>query len=250
MAKQFGLLAILAFGFMGCHEEKVESEDIRTSGIWAAFHVVATGNSKSTVSSELRVGGDDGTIVVLTGEDKLVCTATAPEAESASKTLSKDGNEYTATFSGDAGNTQFLFAFNRSDDDETAPDSHVTLPDPFGIEGVTSTDQVSRASALTVSWAVSEIKDPTTWTLDGDCLFKTEGSVPEDGTLTLAGDDFHATLSADEAAKAGDSDKANCTATLCIEKKRKGTLDPAFAKEEGGEIDAIQRRCVKFISTP
>ncbi|HEY5959398.1 MAG TPA: hypothetical protein VIV60_22725 [Polyangiaceae bacterium] len=250
MAKQIGLLAILAFGFMACNDEKVESEDIRTSGIYAAFHVLATGNDKTTATSELRVGGDSGTIIILTGEDKLVCTATVPELAPTTKTLSKDGNEYKATFSGDAASTQFLFAFNRSDEDETAPDSHVVLPDPFTISGVAPTDEISRAASLSVTWDPSETKDATTWSLDGDCLFKSDGTVPDDGALTLSGSDFNSTPSADDAAKAGDSAKANCTATLCIEKKRHGTLDPAFAREEGGVIDAIQRRCTQFISTP
>lgn len=248
--KQIGLLALLALGFMGCKDEKVESEDIRTSGIYAKFGVLATGNAKATATAELRVGGDNGTVVILTGEDELLCTATPPEAEPSEKKMAKDGNEYKASFSGDAGDTEFLFAFNRGDEDETAPDSSVTLPDPFEIVGVESTQEVSRAEALTVTWEPSATKDSTKWSLDGSCLFETSGTVPDDATLTLQGDDFNPTPSAEEAAKDDKDDSENCTATLCVEKKRKGTLDPAFAKEEGGEIYGIQRRCVKFVTTP
>lgn len=250
MTKQIGLLGLMALGFLGCNNEKVESEDIRTSGIYAVFGVLATGNGKATASAELRVGGDSGTIVELTGEDKLTCTATAPEADPNAKTLAKDGNAYQATFSGEAGDTEFLFALSRGDEDEGAPNSSVTMPDPFAIAGVTATEAVSRATALTVTWDASATKDSTKWTLNGSCLFETHGSVADDGSLTLEGDDYNPTPSAEDAVKDEKDDSENCTATLCIEKKRKGSLDPAFAEEEGGEIYAVQRRCVKFVSTP
>lgn len=245
MTTKIGLIALFALGLAGCKDEKVESEDIRTSGIWASFEVKATGNGKASVESELRVGGDSGTVIELTGEDKLVCTA----AET-SKTLGKSGNAYKASLPIDAGGTLFTFAFNRGDEDEAAPNSNVTLPDPFTIAGVTSAQEVSRAAQLTVTWEASATADPMKWELDGDCLFSTDGKVATDGTLTLAGDDFNPTLTAEEGAKAGDASKANCSAKLCIERKRTGTLDPAFAEEEGGEIHAIQRRCTSFISVP
>lgn len=243
MTTKIGLIALFALGVCGCKNEKVESEDIRTSGIWASFVVTATGNGKSSVESELRVGGGSGTIVELTGEDKLVCTVGDTK-----KTLNKDGNFYKYTFTGDEGNTTFVFAFNRSDEDETAPNSNVTLPDPFTITGVTSTQEVSRGAQLVVAWEPSATFDSTHWELDGDCLFPTNGKVTTDGALTLSGADFNPTLTAEEGVKSGDPSKSNCTAKLCIERKRLGTLDPAFAEEEGGEIYAIQRRCTSFVS--
>jgi hypothetical protein len=245
MTTKIGLIALFALGLVGCKDETVESEDIRTSGIWASFEVTATGNGKASVESELRVGGKSGTVIELTGEDKLVCTA----AET-SKTLSKSGNAYKATFPVEAGGTLFTFAFHRGDEDEGAPNSYATLPDPFTIAGVTSTQEVSRAAPLTVTWEAGASADPTKWELDGDCLFPTRGKVATDGTLTLSGDDFNPTLTAEEGAKSGDTKKSNCSAKLCIERERKGILDPAFANEEGGRISAIQRRCTSFISVP
>jgi hypothetical protein len=239
MKKHIGLLGLLALGFVACDDDTVESEDIRTSGIYAEFEVVATGNGKATVEAELRVGGDGGTHVVLTGDDKLVCSA-----DDTQKTLSKNGDVYKATFTGDAGGTEFTFALKRSSDNEDAPDSVVTLPDPFTIVGP-ETDEVSRTNGeLTVTWEVSTTKnDPMTWTIEGDCLFDTDGNVPNDGTLTLSGDAFDSTATKQ-------SDEKTCDAKLCLERKRKGVLDPAFADEEGGKIYAYQRRCIDFVSAP
>lgn len=249
MTRKTGLAAFAMLGIVsvGCKDETVESEDIRTSGIWASFEVLATGNGESSVKSQLRVGGDSGTLVNLTGQDKLICSV----GDALSKTLAKSGDYYKGTFAADAGGTQFKFAFSRGDADEAAPNSVVTLPDAFTIGGVTDGQQVSRAAALTITWEPSTTAgDAMTWTLSGDCLFDSHASVQTDGTLTLQGEDFDATPSADEAAKSGDAEKANCTAKLCLERLRKGTLDPAFAEEEGGKIFAVQKRCVQFVSTP
>jgi hypothetical protein len=244
MIHKVALLGLVVFGSVACKDETVDSEDIRTTGMWAHFDVLATGNAKATATGQLRVGGDSGTLVVLTGQDKLVCSAA-----DATKALAKDGDYYKATFNGDAGDTEFVFAFNRGDEDEAAPSSVVKLPDPFTITGPAATEQVSRAASVTLTWETSTTKDPTTWKLDGACLFETKGTVPDDGTLTLAGSDYNTTPSADNAATDPNDDSENCTVTLCIEKKRRGTLDAAFTKE-GGEIYAIQHRCTKFVSIP
>jgi hypothetical protein len=247
MTKQIAMLSLLALGFVACKDEKVDSEDIRTSGMYAAFDVLATGNAKSTATAGLRVGGKTGTVVILTGADELVASTADTE-----KKMAQNGEKYTATFSGDAGGTVFNFAFNRGDEDEAAPASSVTLPDPFTLTGPGTTAQVSRAAELTVTWAASTVVldgVATTWALDGACLFTTDGSVPTDGTLTLKGDDFHATPSAENAVADDKDDSENCTATLCIERKTAGTLDSAFDKE-GGTISAVQQRCTKFVSVP
>jgi hypothetical protein len=225
--------------------ESVESEDIRTSGIYPEITILAEGNGKSTATVKLKVGGDDSnTTLELTGKDELTCTVGEDE-----KKLSQSGDSYKATFGTDAGGTEFVVAFDRGDEDENAPDSHVTLPDPFSIEGVESTTEISRADDdLTVTWEDSEADDRHSWTLGGDCLFETDGGVDKDGTLTLSGDDFNATPSA-ESEDATDDEK-QCKATLCIERKRAGGLDPAFKSEEGGEIRAIQKRCTSFVSVP
>jgi hypothetical protein len=243
-------LSLLALGFVACKDETVDSEDVRTSGIHAEFDVLATGNAKAVASGKLTVGTGN-TSLVLTGADKIVVTQSVDPAadDIGSKTATRDGDYYRATFSGEAGGTRFIFAFERGDEDEVAPDSNVTLPDPFTLTGPGTTTEVSRATGVTATWEVSATADPMTWTLEGACLFKTDGSVPTDGTVTLKGDDFDTTPSADDAVADDKDDSENCTATLCIFRKRTGTLDAAFDKY-GGSVKAVQQRCTKFVSVP
>jgi len=225
---------------LGCkQQETVDSDAIRTDGMYADMEVVANGGGDTTVTVFLAVGGDDGTIVELASPDKLVCTAGDTKA-----TLKASGDEYEATLGTDDGGTEFVIDLVRGDEDENASCS-VVIPDPFKIEGATSDLDVSRASdSLTVTWdpSAEENSDDIhmSWTLDGDCLFETEGSMNDTGELTLEGEDFDSTPLAD-------SDEESCTASLCIQRLRWGRFDDAFG--EGGNISAIQRRCVKFTST-
>lgn len=248
MTKQIALLSLLALGFVACKDETVESEDVRTSGLHAVFDVLATGNAKPVASAKLTVGTGD-TSLVLTGEDKLVASKTVDAANPTSKTMSRDGDYYRATFSGDDGGALYTFAFNRGDEDESAPDSNVTLPDPFALVGPGTTTEVSRATELTVTWDASATTDKMTWKLSGSCLFDNDGTVATDGTLTIAGTDYDVTPSAENAASDPNDDSENCTVTLCIDRKRSGTLDAAFDKY-GGSVSAVQRRCTKFVSIP
>lgn len=241
-----GLIATLSLASACSKDETVESSDIRTSGIYPEFTVLATGNGKAAVSVTLKVGGNDSnTTLKLTGEDELLCTADGDE-----KTLTRDDTAYEASFATDEGGTLFTFAFNRGDEDENAMDSHVVLPEPFEIDGVSANTEISRADgALEVTWTASSDGDVvTTWTVEGKCLNATDGDVATDGELSLSGNDIDGDAFADD--KDATEEESNCEATLCIDRKLVGVLDAAFSDEEGGEIRAIQRRCVKFISTP
>jgi hypothetical protein len=242
---RLGLFAVL-LAVSACNKSEVlESEDLRTSGIYPEFSVLATGNGDTSVSVTLKVAGNDtNTTLELTGDDKLVCTADGTE-----KTLKLSGTAYKGTFDTDAGGTEFTFALSRGDVDDDAPDSHVVLPDPFELDGVDKTTEVSRAEGkVELTWDASDADDTSTWTIEGDCLFSKDGKVSTDGKLVLSGDNLDGTSIAD--AEDATDDEANCKATVCVDRKLVGHLDPAFAKEEGGEIRAIQRRCISFISTP
>jgi len=238
--KQLGVLAGLIFGLaaMGCQSEIVESTDIRTTGIYADMLVTADGGGDTEVEVKLAVGGKNGTEVKIVSPDKLVATVGDTD-----HTLTKSHGAYRGTFSGDEGGTEVNIAFLRGEEDDDAPDSYATLPDPFSIDGAGSDVTVSRQESLTVTWDASEADDPMSWDLDGSCLFTSDGSMSDNGELVLQGDDFDATPSAEDNGE-------SCVATLCIERSRNGSLDPLFADNEGGRIRAIQSRCVKFNSAP
>ena len=61
---------------LACSDESVESEDIRTTGIYPEIQVTATGNGSSLVRVRLKVGGSDSnTYLNLTGDDTLSASA-------------------------------------------------------------------------------------------------------------------------------------------------------------------------------
>lgn len=229
--KCFALASLGALA-LACSED-VDSNDVRTSGIYAEMEVLALGDGRSTVTVTLKPGGrSSNTYLVMEGEDELVATV-----DDASRALTKDGNGYQSEFDVEAGDTEFLIAFQRGPDDVSAMDSSVTLPDPFTLEAVA--DSVSRAEPLTVTWSPSGTDESMHWDLDGDCLFPESGSVNDSGTLTVESTDYDLHSGSEE---------ETCPARLCLERRRSGQIDPAFG--EGGEIVARQRRCVSFSSAP
>lgn len=227
------LIAASAATTLACSEEDVDSESIRTSGMYAMFELVADGND-TEVAVDLRVGGDDGTVVNLTGEDELVVTS---EGESLS--MSGSDGDYRVTFAGAEGGTEFTMAFNRGAEDDGAPSSTATLPEGFTLAGIDLTTPVSRAETATVTWDPSGTGDTMSWELDGDCLFPESGTMGDTGSLDLTASNYDVVT--------GDEEET-CPATLVIERRRSGTLDPAFG--EGGGVVAIQRRTIAFDSAP
>jgi hypothetical protein len=213
--------------------EDVDSNDVRTSGLYADMEVLATGNGDTTVSVALKPGGSrSNTYLVMEGEDELVASV-----DDEDRKLGKHGNYYETTFGTDAGETEFVVEFRRGPDDVDALDSHATLPEPFEIDDVPGS--VSRADLLEVTWTPSGTDDDMTWELDGDCLFPNGDDMSDTGTLSLSAGDYDVHSGSEE---------ETCDATLCLERTRDGRVDAEFG--EGGVFRAIQRRCVEFSSTP
>jgi hypothetical protein len=142
-------VSLLAFGCT----ESVESNDVRTSGVYPEITVTGTGNGSSTVSVRLKVGGSDSnTFLDLTGDDKLQATV-----DDTTKTLDGSGNTYQTTFPTDAEGTEFTIAFLRGDMDDDAD----------------------------VTWAPPVSGAQATWKLSGECIKLDTGSIPDDGTHTI-----------------------------------------------------------------
>lgn len=222
-------IALLSFACT----ESVESEDIRTSGIYPEIEVRATGNGSTRVEVRLKVGGDDSnTFLKLTGDDELEVTA-----DGQTKRLDRDGNSYRATFPVDAEGTEFIIAFNRGEEDDGAPASIVTLPAPFTLSVAES--EASRADTdLEYTWE-PEGPGNIAWELDGDCIISDDDTTPDDGTNTIEAGSIDTF----------DSEKdESCTVDLTLTRQRNGSIDEAFT--EGGRIVALQVRRDSFTSTP
>lgn len=226
-------LFVLPAALFACMEG-VESTDVRTSGIYPELRVVADGSGSSRASARLKVGGDDSnTFLNLESGDRLEVTV----GDETQTLTSAENYWYSATFQVDAADTEFEFAFIRTENDETAPRSVVTLPAPFQLE--MGTTEASRAADdVAFSWdppGSGELR----WEIEGDCVWRELDATPDDGSHTIPRDDMRSTAN-DEA--------ESCPVQLTVERARSGSLDPAFT--EGGSAVAYQRRIQSFTSTP
>lgn len=223
----------LVFLALGC-TESVESTDIRTTGIYPEITVEAEGNGSSTVTVRLKVGGSNSnTFLDLTGGDTLEATV-----EGETKRLRETSDEtYSATFPVDAEGTEFLVAFLRTEEDESAPASVVRLPAPFELE--VAPREASRATDdVELTWDPPGNGD-IDWQISGECIKREWDAIPDDGSHTITADSI----------ETFESDKADsCTVTVLLERSRRGSVDEAFT--EGGRVVAIQRRRTTFTSTP
>lgn len=226
-------LFVLPAALLAC-TESVESSDVRTSGVYPEFEVVADGSGSSRASARLKVGGDDSnTFLSLQGGDRLEVTV-GDETVTLSES---DNHRYSATFQIDAAGTEFEFAFIRTEADETAPRSVVALPAPFELE-MTTTEASRATDDVAFTWdpaAGGELQ----WNIDGDCVWTEQGVTTDDGSHSIPRDEMRAP-SSDEA--------ESCPVQLTVERMSSGSVDPAFT--EGGRVVAYQRRIQSFTSTP
>lgn len=218
----------------GCVKEDVDSDAIRTKGMYADYSALAVGNGDTVVTAQLTVGGDNGTIVKLVDEDELEATV-----GDETKRLGAINNRerYRGTFSTDDGGTEITISFLRGDEDENAPDSFATLPDKFDLS-IDGDTEIQRGTAVDISWD-PEGSGSVSWSVEGDCVWSESGSTNDDGAATIAAEDI----------RVQNLDKGEtCDVTVTVDRVSTGTVDPEF--EEGGRFRAIQRRTATFTSTP
>jgi len=213
--------------------ESVESTDVRTSGVYPEFQVVADGSGSSSASARLKVGGNDSnTFLDLRGSDLLEVSA----GGETQRMTSGGDHRYAARFPFDAAGTEFVFSFRRGAEDDGALRSAVTLPEPFELE-MASTEASRATEQVSFHWdppAGGELH----WDLTGDCIWTEVGSTPDDGSHTLNREDVRAL----------DSDPKSCTVRLTVQRSHSGSIDAAFS--EGGENKAYQLRAQSFTSLP
>jgi hypothetical protein len=225
-------VALAACLAAGCRQ-KVESTDIRTTGVYPDIDVTADGSGSTRVQVRLKVGGPaSNTFLELVGPDRLQVTGGG-----VTKDMDGSGYSYTATFPTDAAGP-FVVAFLRGPADISAPNTTVTLPQPFTIS--LPTRELSRATDdLTYTWSPTSGAGDMDESIDGSCTEIILDTIPDDGAATISHDQIHA-----ESGRASDS----CTVTLTMARNQSGQVDPAFT--EGGSVNARQLRSITFTSTP
>ncbi len=231
---------LVALGALSGCAEDVNSEAVRTDGMYANFQAIAIGDGTTLTRAELRVGGKTGTYVQLTGEDKLVTSADDSSPQKMLRRSTGDRHRYEATHKTEAGGTVFNISYERGEIDTPAPDSNVTLPEPFALtlDNLNDGDEVIRGTDIGLSWD-NETDGKVTWELEGNCVKGESGELDDNGGINLP-----ANLIEVQNLDKGES----CTVTITVERLNRGSIDSAFG--EGGKIVAIQRRAVTIVSTP
>lgn len=235
MKNHIGLLALGVLVSSGCSLEDVDSDAIRTQGMFADILAISPGNASTLVRVQLTVGGDDGTNVTLVGDDRLEATVGEVSAQ-----LRRSGRgRYEERIDGDAANDVTVRLLRGPDDDPATATAR--LPEPFSmlLENDTA-EGISRAVPVIVSWSPAVTAGgPLRWSVEGDCIWSESGDTPDDGYLTLEPENLRV-----RGTRAGEE----CTVELLLERHNTGDVDPILIP--GSKFRAAQLRGVKFVSTP
>jgi hypothetical protein len=217
-----------------CSVEDVDSDAIRTQGMFADMLALATGDGTTLARVDLTVGGEGGTNIVLVGDDRL----DAFYAE-VSAPLRRSGNgRYQVELAGDAAG-YITIELGRGAGDAPAGGGG-ELPEPFGVELETDAGiGIDRGSEVAVTWTPAVAGGLLRWAVKGRCIWSASGETPDDGSLVLGPESFRAlSTRADE----------ECQVDLTLERENLGSVDRVWIPFS--RFRAIQRRGLRFVSTP
>jgi hypothetical protein len=219
--------------------ESVDSSDTMTDGIYAAFTATSDG-AVTQAQATLRVGGATSNTYVELVDGDILTVTDGVNSETMLPSNIGDYYTYLASFDSIAEDTPFTFAFVRTID-AGAPESTASLPAPFALTAPEADSVFSRADdAITITWDPSASADDMSLTLTGDCIFT--------HSTTLTGDPGTYVIDAGSLDATDEDNPTSCDAKLTVERRRIGTLDPAFG--EGGGIYAAQARTVEIRIDP
>jgi hypothetical protein len=230
--KVVGGLALLASTAWGCSLEEVDSDAVRTHGMYAEMVALAPGDGTTLVRVSLTVGGRNGTNVRLVGDDQLI--ARVDEVPGA---LSRRGRgRYEHELNGDAAG-EVEVELQRGVDDDSASSSAV-LPEPFAMSLVTDPrGGISRSEEVSVIW--DEGARDIDWRVEGRCIWTESGSTFDDGRFSLEPGTLRVR---------GSRTGEECEVSLTLDRAREGDVDRVFIP--GSSFRAIQRRRIVFRSLP
>jgi hypothetical protein len=157
-------MVILAAGlslYGGC--AVVESEDVKTSGMWAHFVIDHHPDDEVIAWAVLRVGGQTGTIIDMVGDDYLECNGTRM-IEYVEPITNFHWNR--AEIQPDAQGI-YEFTFNRVDETVT---SYVTTPAvPFILDTVPDVT-LTASTRIEVTWDATEPGEHVNFFVWGTCI--------------------------------------------------------------------------------
>jgi hypothetical protein len=226
--------ALLALGAIGCAPQEVDSDTIRTQGMFAEMLALAPGDGSTLVRVQLAVGGENGTPVTLVGDDRLEASFAAATEALVPSGRGRYERQMAADSAGDV-SVQLL----RGPGDADAG-GRAWLPEPF----VTALETDARAgiprdAGIDVSWSPVVAGATLSWTLAGRCLWTQSGSTADDGAFRLEPEFFRV-----RGARSGEA----CDVELRLDREGTGSVDSPWIP--GSRFRAIQRRAVRFVSVP
>ncbi len=187
-----------------------DSENVKTSGIWANYRIEMNEAGDVYAYAVLRVGGATGTIVDLSGGEHMECNDV---------TLTEYVEPITnyhwsrAQVSEDTDGV-YEFVFVRTDEEVS---TMVELPDPPVIISVENEDTLTTEDDITVTWDDTIPGDYVNITLSGDCIDDfTDTMIPDDGSYSIQDIVYLATF------------QTECYLDLSISRVILGDVNPAF----------------------
>lgn len=223
-----------ALGVVGCSAEDVDSDAIRTQGMFADMLALAPGDGTTLVRVELAVGGESGTLVTLVGDDRLQASFAGATESLAHAGRGRYERRMIGETAGDV-SVQLL----RGPDDANAGGG-ASLPEPFvAVLETDASSAIARDTSVELSWSPALPGGVLRWQVKGDCLWTESGSTADAGRLSLAADTFRvlSTHSGEE-----------CEVEVQLDREGSGAADSVWVPSS--RFRAIQRRAVRFISRP
>jgi len=231
-----GLAAVSLACGTGCTLEEVDSDAIRTKGLYAEMLAIAPGNGNTLVRVNLTVGGNSGTRVQLVGQDVLVAE---PDEDTRVELARTGRGRYDGTLEGEA-SREVTVRLERGAEDAPA-EGTALLPAPFAMQLESPTaGGVDRSTPVIVGWQDPSVEDTNLdWSVEGDCIWSDSGVTPDDGVMTLNPE--HVRVKSTQAGE-------ECVVRLTLDRSTTNGVDPLFVP--GSNFRAVQRRAVTFVSTP
>ncbi len=241
-------VSLILLSALGCNNESVGSDNIKTAGIWASMEARAS-EGGTRVNVELNVGGSNGTNLELSTNEYLQASNAGTTIE-----LSKDFDfldiDYQGYFSNNDSNALFSVVFVREDGTRVSG-SRANLPTYFDITQPENNETFPFNGQVDLTWGPA-IEDGrinfesrlSCRTLSGSTTTRSlqnNAAINDDGIYTI--------VFADSAAFASGTSELNtqipCNVKLTLSRISSGTVSSEF--ESGSRFRAIQTRSVEFL---
>lgn len=238
------LISTLLILFLSSCAE-VDSEDLKTSGIYTETEITAEENG-TTVFVRMRTGRSlDADTVILSAGDQLYASLAGDTV----RLLMTDSDAYQGTFPVSPGGATVTVSLTRLEDPD-APNSVVTLPNAFTIDAPGIGETFRAGEAISTVWTPAEPDQTVAVSYQLNCTVYDSNGLPSGANYgkgyTTVDSGTHTTSINDILNVFGTQDElvedVSCPLEITVKRQATGTLDAALVK--GGEITASRQKTV------